>query len=376
MAVVRERPERGTWIADLGIVDTPTGRKRVRKTDFKTEAEALAFVDQWEAELKNRGTSGFTPLEMAELQACRIKLADHGVSIAEAVEIFRQQNPLPSAPGEVITCNDLLKRWLKTKTRGTAIDKRASSPHLETVRQINEQWFKESGTAGLPANSISAELHLRPWLETAKTPVTYGNWRRNLYLVFNWGVKRKLIARNPVADIEPAVDDDENEIGTLSVEDSRRLLSQCAERDLEMLPELVLLLFCGVRPDGEIGRCLLERDLNLAERTVAIAGKTRARRVVDLSENAAAWLEICPEEVLTGCPRRVGYRNRRKRCREGVYVGPNWLRHTFASYHSAKNQDWPLLQAQMGHRSAAMLHARYRAVRTRKEAEAFWSITP
>jgi hypothetical protein len=44
--------------------------------------------------------------------------------------------------------------------------------------------------------------------------------------------------------------------------------------------------------------------------------------------------------------------------------------------HYAMWQDEAKLQAQMGHESAKMLHQHYRALKTRKEAERFWALSP
>jgi integrase len=44
--------------------------------------------------------------------------------------------------------------------------------------------------------------------------------------------------------------------------------------------------------------------------------------------------------------------------------------------HYAMWQDEAKLQAQMGHESANMLHQHYRALKTRREAERFWALTP
>lgn len=54
----------------------------------------------------------------------------------------------------------------------------------------------------------------------------------------------------------------------------------------------------------------------------------------------------------------------------------NALRHTFASMHLAMWSDEAKLQTLMGHESGPMLHRHYKALKTKKEAERFWSLVP
>ena len=67
-----------------------------------------------------------------------------------------------------------------------------------------------------------------------------------------------------------------------------------AADDLELLPFLVLGLFCGVRSDGELQK-LQWSDIDLNDKIVTIrpeVSKTKRRRFVDLSNNAKAWLQL------------------------------------------------------------------------------------
>lgn len=112
---------------------------------------------------------------------------------------------------------------------------------------------------------------------------------------------------------------------------------------------------------------------------------TLVKRPVDLSVNAVAWLRAA-ECRGQGAGRKPGDRvvpsNLKERWpafwpKAGLLVWPNnGLRHTFASMHYAMWQDEAKLQAQMGHESANMLHQHYRALKTRREAERFWALTP
>lgn len=55
---------------------------------------------------------------------------------------------------------------------------------------------------------------------------------------------------------------------------------------------------------------------------------------------------------------------------------PDVLRHTYASFHAKWFRDFPLLQMEMGHRSSALLRARYLNMEgvSRERAALFWEV--
>jgi integrase len=156
-----------------------------------------------------------------------------------------------------------------------------------------------------------------------------------------------------------------------------------------LLGYLALATFAGIRPE-EIKRSPVE-SIHLAERTALVAGavaKTKRRRVVDLSENACAWLALwrglCPAESLI-IPKNFRRLWERLRARVGLDDWPHdVLRHTFASMHFAYWKDRARLQAELGHSADEdTLERHYKGVRTlggepisRGMAERFWTLFP
>ena len=240
--------------------------------------------------------------------------------------------------------------------------------------------------------------------------VTQRGYLGDLRAFFAWARKRGWLGADPSEGVEVAAVA-EGEIQTLGVGQVERLLrAAVASEDAELLWYAVLATFCGIRP-VEIERLELGR-INVAERTVIITGgtaKTARRRVVDLPENAVAWLMAMPmpekQKAESGklkvcgagwedrwlCLRRaagwsVGLRRKRAvagwhKVRDCALTEGAWphdvLRHTYASMHYAHFQNEALLKAQMGHwERADTLHRHYRALRTRAEAAAFWRLSP
>jgi integrase len=240
---------------------------------------------------------------------------------------------------------------------------------------------------------------LRDWLDgSGWQPKTRSVYLGDIRTLLEHGRRLRVITRNPAAEVpRPSLVDD-GEIAILSVPRCARLLVRASRRARwgfeaghefgDLLPYVALGLFGGIRPE-EVQRLTWDA-IDLVERHVVISGKrakTRARRVVDLSPNAVAWLCQVPESARVGpvCPPnfRKRWERLRRACGWAIVDGERgqpWphdaLRHSFASYHYAQHRNESLLQTQMGHTSGGVLFRHYRAIATRKQAEAFWGITP
>ena len=137
-------------------------------------------------------------------------------------------------------------------------------------------------------------------------------------------------------------------------------------------------LFAGLRT-REIA-VLDWKDVDLAEKTItvhAVKAKSRARRVVQICDNLAAWL--LPYSKKFGPVTPEGYRRRFERDRKaaGIAFWPrNAMRHSAASYHLAAQPNEALTQAMLGHESGKMRFAHYRELVKPKDAERYWQIMP
>lgn len=212
------------------------------------------------------------------------------------------------------------------------------------------------------------------------TPRQRRKARAILHGLFAHAVRNGWCDTNPVATL-PQESVEEAEIHPLTAAELRRLLHTAqhpAHRDC--MPALGLMLWAGVRP-AEITR-LTWADINQAEGIITLhprQSKTGGCRHITLYPVLQRWLQRC------GCHR------------EGPLCPPNWLRrwralrrragllpwrqdvlrHTYASYHAKRFRHFPMLQAEMGHRSAELLRTRYLNLQgiTAATAEAFWNGT-
>lgn len=218
----------------------------------------------------------------------------------------------------------------------------------------------------LPLRSISSEQCIDLLGNCFNhSPHVFRKAKAVLHSIFTFGQKRGWCHHNPVKAIEsPPVY--EERIVPLSSRQIRSLLRTCQERDFRaMLPSLLLLLWCGVRP-GEVRR-LRWRDIDKREKVVYIEGrvsKTGGPRAVPLRGAAKDLLaHNMPGNELIA-PRNWNRLWRRLRLRAGMVCWQrDVLRHTFASFHLKCFHNLSRLQEEMGHRDVNLLRTRYLNVR-------------
>lgn len=379
-----------TWQLDLGLVE---GR-RVQRS-FKTEKEAVKAMRAAQESQARHGAMGavLSGSVMAEMMLARERLLREapGCSMTEAVEFYlshaRRQREVVKVPVAV-------ERFREVKDR--------EGCSARYCRQLGVslgalgRWLPEVAVHEVRSESVEDWLRASGW-----GPKTRNNYLGDVRAFFAWAMRAGLCSMNPAVEIAKARLADE-EIGTLTVQQCEVLLRGALKRP-EMMGFVVLGLFGGLRP-AEIQRLTWDA-VDLEEGTVIVAGsqaKTRRRRVVDLCDNARAWLRCAQNDETRMrnegkmiCGKFWDARWRMFRRAMGWAVGTgekgiaepkvravhglwphNALRHTYASMHYAMHQDEAKLQAQMGHESASMLHRHYRALKTRKEAEMFWGLRP
>jgi hypothetical protein len=112
---------------------------------------------------------------------------------------------------------------------------------------------------------------------------------------------------------------------------------------------------------------LLERRLI---EVTAVKSKTRRRRLVRISDNLAAWLQLKGD-----MPGDLEKRITRAWETAKVPWPRNVTRHSFCSYHLAQWDNAAKTALQAGH-TEQVLFAHYRELVTPEQAEEFWSIVP
>ncbi len=159
--------------------------------------------------------------------------------------------------------------------------------------------------------------------------------------------------------------------------DELRKLLDNAEADLR--PVLAIAGLAGLRVE-EIMR-LDWADVWRVEGHIEITArqaKTRQRRLVEICPALAAWLDSCRKK--TGNVYLAGlhvFGRRFTKLRDSLKVPTrkNGLRHAFCTYHFALKADENKTAQQAGN-SPAMIHAHYKGLATKADAEKWFQVTP
>ena len=162
--------------------------------------------------------------------------------------------------------------------------------------------------------------------------------------------------------------------------------TQCAEimewaeieHDGALVPFIALCLFAGIRPDlyvGEISK-LEPKHVRLDTGVITIepeVSKVRMKRTVAIQPNLAAWLRAYPLESFPIWPR--GFKRLRLAFRKKFNLSHDILRHTFISMFVGKFRSLGEAALQAGN-SESIIKKHYLDLKTREEAEEFFSILP
>jgi integrase len=377
------------------------GGRRVRLF-FATKGEAEAERLRLSGERGETGTTGdrLSPRERVVFAELRDRLAERGATMEEAVGFFLEHGTAPMRPRRLW---DLLDEAIEGKEREGKSERylvqlRCTVGSLLRCEGWGERWAHE-----LTREAVEAWVDGNGWSDKTRR-----NYLINVRSVLEWGRAAGSVRRNVTEGIRLPTGEKEGEVSVLSVRDAARLVAlarpravggrrlavagqavkessttEVAERDGGLLVYVVLGLFCGLRPEREMGLMRLSA-INLEEGTVVVdagSAKSRSRRVVDVPVNARGLLKMGVEWLRARGEDRVVGRNFRKRWeglrrRAGLEEWPaDVMRHSYASYHFAMWQNENLLKAQMGHsRESEVLWQHYRARVTRREAERFWRV--
>ncbi len=255
--------------------------------------------------------------------------------------------------------------------------KKAANRRPATLRDAEHRLNTFAETFGdRPLGTIT--LHeLERWMAGLEVgPVTRLNFRTAVVGLFRYGVRRGLTDSNPAEGLpRPGRDQSMPEIFTPA--EAKALLTAAAEKSPEMIPYFAVGLFAGLRPQNELAR-LDWRHFDLKARTIRVdpaTAKKRRMRFIKISPNLRQWLALRPK-----AEGKLFYSRRRFRQvieAAGIKWSPDVMRHSFGSYHLAAHGDAAATALELGHAGApGVLFDHYRALARRKDATAFWKITP
>jgi integrase len=336
---------------------------------FTTKNEAEGEQQRQRVKRANEGLSGMAVPEKLRVEAmdCQLRLQPFNAGLTDAVDFFlRHAKPA----GGHRTAKELVAEFIEAKR---VAGRREEYLRIQaSVLGIFEKAFPDRLAHEIGSSEIDEWLKAR-----GKSLHTRLNYQTYLHNLFNFAIRRQYVASNPIDRMEK-VTLDERSVEILTVEQAASLLVAAESTGGMMTPFIAIGLFAGLRT-REIA-VLDWKDVDLAEKTItvhSVKAKSRARRVVEICDNLAAWL--LPYSKKFGRVTPEGYPRRFKHDRKaaGIELWPrNAMRHSAASYHFAAHRNEALTQAMLGHESGKMLFAHYRELVKPKDAVRYFSIRP
>ena len=357
-----------------------TGGQRLRKQYKATESrEAVDFAEGEANKAREQGQTAFylTPEQVTDARKAQGILEGLGLSLSEAAT-FAAKHLRPEGGDKTLAeVRDILLEVKKSKNLRPASYTSLQKYVGKLVRHLGDDML---------VKSISS-AQLSAWLDSCSKAGASPRFVRNIASYtrqfFRFAQDKRFVVSNPAANlVKDTPLEDERDIVILTIDQTKALLKTAmTEEYRELLPSLVLGLFCGGIRTEELSR-LNWSDVNLAERRVKLSGKqtkTREKRVCEIPAGALQFLLLHPnrqgpvapqgfEYSLTDFYKAAGF----KRWKRDF---ANAKRHSFGTYAS-KLHDWAWVVDEMGN-SVSMLLKHYRdASVTKEDAEAYFAITP
>ncbi len=412
------------WLVIVPRRISATGKRQFHY--FPTRSAAERFAASIRKFVRQHGERPLTPSahDLADARMAEAILEGSGFTLVQAALLASQL--LGNAVGDGTGAGDdavarvgavagqgahpLARRVMKQPTLASVLkdmlaSKAHQSPHTRRTRstRFNTFFRRNAGLARMPLSLISArevERALdRAW---ANAPTSWNTMLTHLSALFNYAVRKGLVAANPLVAIDRK-HVEEREIRPLSPVSLRALLQACrpptpdelaagrewAVDTTELAPYIAISAFAGIRPTEALR--LRWGDINLEDGCISVrrtASKTGGTRHVELHPTLRAWLEPLepearpPQELIFRAGSPFTRRLREVRRRAGFDARNPWpedvLRHSYASYYLKSGGSLERLQLNMGHASSALIYARYCNMYglTRGMAEEWWGMGP
>ncbi len=330
--------------------------------------------------------SGLTLSEAAKQMAEAVALAGRTGKPLLDVVAFSVERLCPAGGNKTLKelCDEMIEMKRGWHARGDLRD--------ASFRDFDDRAGRMGNEIGsFPLPDLSKQI-LYDWLSGLKlAPRTKRNYRMVLAEILSYAKQKRYVASNPleeftrqdIKEIEGAAGEAQQP-AVLSPNDAEKLLKAAfADHNLDLGAAVVLGLFGGIRTE-EIKRLTWDA-VRLGEKDPFVVigpeiAKKRRIRNVPLPENAVAWLQRWPRGATVARSSHANdYQKRfKKLCKAAELTwDANAMRHSFGSYHYAKYGNSVETARILGHKSDdTVLFTHYRALTTKAQGEAYFSILP
>jgi integrase len=267
-------------------------------------------------------------------------------------------------PCSSLSLTELLNEFLRAKARAGKSDR-----YLRQLRVSLKNFVGGLGNTWIDQVEASA---IEKWMQAQEwSSKTCRGYLGDVKTLFNFGVRRGYLHRNPALGVELPDPDAGGKIEIHTPDQVRAVLDTARRMDLDVCRHLAVRYFAGIR-SAEVYR-LREPDLKLDHNLIevpAVKAKTRARRLVTIQPNLRAWLD------LGGELRAMSDHTVRNVIRLSKVPWPhNVARHSYISYHLAKFESASKTALEAG-TSEQMIFKHYRALVLPAAAAEYWGLVP
>jgi integrase len=378
------------------------GKRQLR--NFKTYQEAKAEAERkvreiadgsqaaaLNADQSRDALAAFQRLEtLRQSSGRRVSLLAAVSEFAEAVDKLRGRTLGEAVEGYLRTVVSIQRKDLSEaveefiesrKHKSKVADGKRAQLSLHYANCV-AMWLREVAHA-FPGTAVSelGKEHLDGYIKmhTTVSAKSRNDRRATVKMFLNWAVRKDYL---PVSHRLFEADGMAREIVETAETDFYRpneLKELLNNATAGLQPVIALGGLAGLRVE-EIMRLKWEDVWHVAEHIEISArnAKTRQRRLVEMLPSLAKWL--APYREATGAVwGKTGsvYQNEFGELRETLKIPTrvNGLRHAFCSYHLAIFTNENLTAAQAGN-SPAMIHAHYKGLATKAEAEKWFQVAP
>ena len=352
---------------------------RIRK-NFKSREEAAVEKAALEAKAAQA---------ISNIRAVSTFLSDDQLREAEAA--FRR---LDGSPKSLSVYLDYALANYRPPEREITVEK-ATAAYLATKKQEHERGMLsecqlkdirlrledlDDAFPGRVLSSLSREALAAHCQRGNPKPKTFNNRRGILFTFFKFAFCQDWVAANPLEKVPHLrVAHRRGSAKTLSAEQSAKLMQHVEQIDGgALVPFFALALFAGIRPCVRTGEILklkpehvrLDTGVILIEPEVS---KVRMKRSVEIQPNLAAWLRAYPLDRFPIIAPNL--QHERAAIAKTFGLSHDIMRHTFISMHVAKYRSMGEAALQAGN-SESIIRKHYLDLKTKDEAERFFSIVP
>lgn len=366
--LIEIRPYRHSATHPWVITGAKVNGKRKRYF-FKTKQDAELELARMQIKLAREGQAALDFDDHGRVDALRARqlLTPYGKTLVDAAEFLITHLEINQ---KSITVAALTGEYLSNQ-------KRLGRSHLHLLDMRSRLGRFGESFGQRPVKTITT-AEIEQWLYSLKGlgPVSINCFIVRVGVLFNYGIKRGYLEKNPAEGIDRFKEIDKP-VEIFTVEQISALLSAASA---PLLPVLAIGAFAGLR-SAELLR-LHWSEVGLAGgyvRVPATKAKSARRRLISIQPNLRDWLRNYMGAHGPIWPKSQAqfYADIHALCRNaGLEWVDNGLRHSFASYRLAAGTEINLVASEMGHTSTKLLYTNYREITTPAEAARYWAIGP